>query len=163
MKNIDICYGEYAAKWGLADFYPESEAKLREALDSGENFDTYYGCKKEIRYCRITRDEKSVTVSVESCMDDLYESDELIYDALWARLHTEEELPDETIEAITDHCYDLNLCDRGEAVTILPREATFEEIVNAIKANESESEELNSVTFKTVCDIVESYYKELRG
>lgn len=161
MKYVDICYGEYAAKWGLTDFYPESEAKLREAIDSGEDFDTYYGCKKEIRYCRITRDDERVIVSVEACMDDLYESDELIYDALWARLHTEEELPEETIEAIQNHCYDLSLCDRGEAVAILPREATFEEITNAISSGESETEEINSIVFKTVCDIVEQHYKEL--
>lgn len=159
MNYIDINHGEYAAKWGLTDFYPESKAKLRKAIKSDENFYTYYGCAKEIRYCRITRDDKSVRVSVEAEMDNLYVTDDLIYDALWGRCGTDEELPDETIKEIKDHCDDLGLCDQGEAVAILSREATFEEITDAISSCETEAEELNSITFKTVADIVEYYYK----
>ena len=103
MKEIDITYGEYAAKWGLTDLYPESEDKLRQALLSGEDFDTgWWGCKKEIRYCRITQEIGMITVEVSAHMDDLWESDDLIYDALWETTKQEDELPEEIIDSIRD-------------------------------------------------------------
>ena len=43
MNKIDISYGEYAASWGLTDFYKDSEAKLREAFNSNEDFETSWG------------------------------------------------------------------------------------------------------------------------
>lgn len=165
MNRISIslnCAG-YASKWTLTDFYLPCEAKLREALTSGYDFDTTWECRKEDRSCWLLRTNDAVRVHIESRMDDLYDCDDLIYDALFARLHLEEELPEETIEAIKDHCYDLDLLDSSMASAILPREATFEEIINAISSCETEAEEINSITFKTVCDIVEQHYKELRG
>lgn len=40
--------------WGLTDLYPEKEAALKAALESGEPFDTgWYGSKKEIASGRV--------------------------------------------------------------------------------------------------------------
>ena len=104
MKEVDISSGEYASHYSLTDLYPQSEAKLREALASGEDFDTdWFGCKKEIRYARYIREGNSITVKVSAQMDDLWESDDLVYDALWEACQTEEELPEDFICPLCKH------------------------------------------------------------
>jgi len=85
MKEIDIAEntGEYASKWGISDFYEEAEQSLRDALASGEDFDTgWFGCKKEINCAQIVREGGEITVCVSAHMDDLWDSEDLIYDTM---------------------------------------------------------------------------------
>lgn len=164
MKTIDIAEksGEYASKWGLTDFYPEAEEILREALESGEDFETCgFGCKKEIRYGRIIRDQDAVTVEVSACMDDLWESDGLIYDALWETTKIEKELPEEIIESIRDAMiYDVD--DHTDLDASLPRNATFEEIVRAIENLEYEAEANNHRMYLELCECVKDHVEYMK-
>ena len=159
MKTIDIDYVEDAAKWGLTDFYPESEKKFRNAVLSGDDFSISYECKKEIRYASVIRENDAVTVTVTSCMDDLLDGYDLIYDALWSRCHSEDELPDEILEDIREEALDCWLSDESTAVRVLPVSASFEDICTTISELENESEEQNNIMFNILCDIVEAYYK----
>lgn len=159
MKTIDIAErtGEYASKWGLTDFYPEAEAELKKALESGEDFETdWFGCKKEIRYAKITSDQEEITIKVSAHMGDLWEEDYLIYDALWEVSKIEDELPEEIIDSIRDAAiYDID--DHTDLDVTLPRSASFEEIVEAIGKLEDEAEENNTEMYKTLCDIVKAH------
>lgn len=159
MKTIDIAErtGEYASKWGLTDFYPEAEEDLRAALESGEDFETdWFGCKKEIRYAKITSDQEEITIKVSAHMGDLWEEDYLIYDALWEVSKIEDELPEEIIDSIRDAAiYDID--DHTDLDVTLPRSASFEEIVEAIGKLEDEAEENNTEMYKTLCDIVKAH------
>lgn len=159
MKEIDISCGDYAAKWGISDFYEDSEELLREALDSGEDFTTEWGCKKEIRYATLTKEDGKITVQVCCHMDDLYEEDDLIYDALWSRLRTEEELPDELIESIRETASEEWMHDYAEAEAELPASATFEEICAKLEELETDAEKENDETFNHLCNMVEAMYK----
>lgn len=162
MKEIDIAYGEYAAKWGISDFYEDSEAKLREALASGEDFTTEWGCKKEIRYATLTKEGDTISLLVSCHMDDLYESDDLIYDALWDRLRTEEELPEELIDSIREIAADDWMHDYAEASAELPASASFEKICDKLDELTDEAEKENDDTFKHLCDMVEDTYKWMK-
>lgn len=163
MEKVDICYGEYAAKWGLTDFYEESEENLMELIASGKDFETEYGCKKEIRYASIRREDGEVIVTVWAHMDDLFDGDDLIYDALWARLHVEEELPGEMIDDIRDFAIDDGIDDKTELCIVLEGAATFEDICEAISTLEDEVEEANTNMFNRLCDLVEWFYKGKEG
>lgn len=155
MKEIEISTGEYTSKWGLTDWYPEAEEKLQEALASGEDFDTgWFGCKKEIRYARIVREEGEIEITVAAHMDDLWEEDDLIYDALWKTCHVEEELPEEIIDSIRDAAIWDHVEDYTELSVTLPAASTFEEITEALGKLEDEAEENNTEMYKTLCEIV---------
>lgn len=160
--QIELTEGLYAAKWGLSDFYPEAEARLREVLASGEDFYTSWGCKKEIRYANLHRDHGSLFLEVQAYMDDLYESDDLIYDALWQRCHTEEELPEDIIQSIRDAAVDCWLDDNTEACATLPADATFEDICSKLEALEDEAEKGNEGMFEELMDIVEDHVKFMK-
>lgn len=160
MKEIDISCGDYAAKWGVSDFYEDSEKLLREALDSGEDFTTeWWGCRKEIRYAALTKEGGKITIQVICHTDDLYDSDDLIYDALWARLDTEEELPEEIIDNIRDTAIGDGLDDFTVVWAELPASATFEEICAKLEELETDAEKENEETFNRLCDMVEDVYK----
>ena len=164
MNRIDISYGEYAAKWGLTDFYEESEQALRDALASGKEFEASYGCKKEIRYATISRHEDGdIEVLVDAHMDDLFDGDELIYDALWRRFHIEEELPDDMIDDIRDWAIDDGIDDHTELSVVLDSGATFEDVCEMISQLENEAEEANDAMFDRLCGIVEWFYKKRFG
>lgn len=164
MKDIDICTGMYASQWCLTDFYEKSEQKLRDAIASGEEFDTgWWGCKKEIRYARIMRDDEDVTVEVSCHMDDLYDSEDLIYDALWDECRTEEELPDDIIASITDAAIDDGLNDGAEMSDTLPRDASFDDIVAKIDRLEEWCESKNTEMYNRLRAIVKAHYEYMKG
>lgn len=158
-KSIDIDYGIYAAKWSLTDFYEESKDKLISAIASGKPFETSWGCSKEIRYAAILKRNTDCIITVDCHMDDLWESDDLIYDALWERCQAEEELPEDILESIREEAADRGLNDTAIAQRVLPANATFEDICNAITEMEDECEAQNSSMFNTLKDIVEEQYK----
>lgn len=163
MKHINLTTGEYASKWSLTDFYPEAAHNLRLALISGEDFTTDFGCKKEIRYARYTRDDKCFTVHVSCVMDDLWESDDLIYDALWETCHVEEELPEDIIDSIRDAAIDMQVNDGTDLTRVLPREASFDEIVKLTEQLESEAEENNKHMYEELCECVKAYWQYLQN
>ena len=163
-KEIDICYGMYASKWGLTDFYEESEQKLKDALASGEDFDTgWFGCKKEIRYARICRENGAVNIEVSCHMDDLYESDDLIYDALWEECGTEDELPEEIIDSIRDAAYDSDLNDESGVEETLPQDASYEDICECLSRLENEAERENTEMYNILRDIVKAHVEYMKG
>lgn len=163
MKDIDICYGEYASKWGLSDFYEESKAKFMDALNSGEDFDTgWWGCKKEIRYARIVREDGHIMVEVSCNMDDLWDEDDLIYDALWEERKVDEELPDEIIESILEMAYG-DIDDHTEVAETLPADASFDDIVAVIGKLEDEAEANNTDMYTRLRGIVAAEYDYWKG
>lgn len=160
MKEIDISSGLFGSHYSLTDLYPQSEAKLREALASGEDFDTdWVGCKKEIRYARYIREGDSITVQVSAQMDDLWESDDLVYDALWEACQTEEELPDDFIDSIRSGAAG-DIDDCSEISVVLPATATYEEIMAATEKAEEMAEQRNSEMFKRLCEYVKTYWTQ---
>lgn len=165
MKTIDIAEktGEYASKWGLTDFYPEAEAELKKALESVEDFETdWFGCKKEIRYAKITGTQEEITIEVSAHMDDLWEEDDLIYDALWEVSKIEDELPEEIIDSIRDAAvYDID--DHTNMEVSLPRSATWEEIIRAMENLEYEAEANNHRMYLELCDIVKAHVEYMKS
>ncbi|MBR5678410.1 MAG: hypothetical protein IKX20_09795 [Paludibacteraceae bacterium] len=163
MKEISISASEYSSKYGLTDLYPESETKLREALASGEDFTTgWTGCRKEIRYVNYTREEGSITIEVSAHMDDLWESDDLIYDALWAACKVEEELSDEFTDRIRELLPD-DIGDHTNITVVLSASATFEEIMEATGKAEKEAEQNNQEMFERLCEIVKAHWLSMKG
>jgi len=155
----ELCSGEYAAKWGLTDFYPEAEDKLKELIESGENFCTKWGCKKEIRYADIERTDTECVVTVTSHMDDLDDEGDLIYDAVWETMHIEPELPEAFIQDVYETAMDMDLDDCTSLEQHLPRTATYEDICSAIEELENQTEKYNTQMFEVLCGIVEELYR----
>lgn len=162
MKEIDITYGEYASKWGLTDFYDESAEKLKSALESGEDFCTgWFGCKKEINYAKYVKYGNGFNISVSAHIDDMYESDDLIYDALWEVAKSEEELPDDIIESIRDFAMWDGITDYTELSETIPvADATFEKVVEITDRLESQAMEHNHEMFKQLCEIVKDHIQK---
>lgn len=163
MKTIDLCGGGYASKWGLTDWYEESEKILREAIASEEDFDTgWFGCKKEIHYARIIRKDGLFTVTASSHSDDLWDGDDLIYDALWEVSRLEEELPDDIIESIRDAAIDCGIDDNAEETESLPSTATFEQISDLIGKLEVIAEVRTHEYYRRLCDIVKDHVEFMK-
>lgn len=115
--------------WGVGDLYNGNEELLKNALESGEDFDTeWHGFKKELESMRITRDSEGITVYVSACMDSALEELDLIMDGI-----TEEEakkLTDEIVEEIREYLYeDMEYCEECDDSETLPATATYEEIM----------------------------------
>lgn len=158
MKRLFKEEGWNIAKWGLTDFYEAPEKELRDAIESGEDFTTgWYECKEEIRGAEITRVNGQIHITVSASMDELYDGDALIYDALWETFHNEEELPSEIIESIRDAAIDEGLDDHHEACASLPGDSTWEEIMAEVERLETETEALNNSDYKTLCQIVKAH------
>ena len=164
MKTINICHGEYASKWSLTDFYEESEQRLRDAIESGEDFDTgWWGCKKEIRYARVCREDGHISIEVSCHMDDLFDGDDLIYDALWEETRTEEELPDDIIDSIRDAAIDDGIDDHTDIADALPAYASFDQVVGMIDRFEGYAEAENNSMYQRLCGIVAAHVEYMKG
>lgn len=165
MKKIDIeeNTGCYASKWGISDFYDEAEKSLKAALDSGEDFDTdWFGCEKEINYGKIVREDGKITVSVCCHMDDLWEQDDLIYDALWEVTEAENELPDEIIDSIRDSAIDERVDDSSTWAEVLPSSASFDDVVKALDKCEANADAENTGMYKRLCEIVYDHVEYMK-
>lgn len=164
MNRIDICRGEYAAHWSLTDLYDYSREKLQAALASGEDFDTgWWGCKKEIRYARICRDGGEIRIQVSCHMDDLWDGDALIYDALWEECGAEEQLPDELIDTVRSFAIDCGIDEQTELSEGLPASAGFDELVKVIDRLESEAEAHNTEMYNELRAVVRGEYENWKG
>ena len=165
MKRIDIAEntGEYASKWSISDFYEEVEKSLRDALESGEDFETdWFGCKKEINYGQIVREDGKITVSVSCHMDDLWDSEDLIYDALWEVTKAENELPDEIIDSIRDAALGDNVDDSSTWTEVLPSSASFDDVVEALDKCEANADAENTGMYKMLCEIVYAHIEYMK-
>lgn len=165
MKTIDIAEntGIYASKWGISDFYEEAEKSLRDVLNSGEDFRTdWFGCKKEIHYAQITREAGIITVSVSCHMDDLWDGDDLIYDALWEVTKSENELPEEIIDSIRDAAMDDNVEDSSTWTEVLPPSASFDDVVKALDKCEANAGAENTGMYKRLCEIVYDHVEYMK-
>lgn len=160
MKMADLCTGEFASCWSLADFYPEAEQNLKELIASGEDFVTNFGCKKEIRYCTYTRHGDVLSICLTAQMDDLWESDDLIYDAIWQAYHTVNDFPSEYIESIRGAAMEEGLDDfttvRGE----VRGNITYEAVIEETQRLEDEAEQKNTEMFERLVQIVKEPYDE---
>ena len=161
MKNpFENLHMDYASNWGITDFYDQYEAALREAIDSDEDFDTgWFGCKKEIRSARYVRENGKFKIEVSGSMDDLWEADDLIYDALWESCGTEEELPQYIIDSIRDAAIDNGIDDHYTTKLTIRGNVTFEDVLE--KTSEIEDHVCKQLDhwYKLLCDIVKDHYE----
>ena len=154
MKHLDLDGASYASKWGITDFYEDREALLREVVESGEDFDTgWFGCKKEIRYARYTKNRHGFFITVSAHTDDLYEGADLIYDALsveFDAIGVTDDLIDEIRElAMKDGIDDVSYVD-----VRLPRDVSYDDIIRATQEAEDEADARNKEMFERLCKIV---------
>ena len=160
-KDIDICYGMYASKWGLTDFYEESEKKLKDALASGEEFDTgWFGCKKEINYARYLCEDGQFHIMVSAHMDELIISDycDLIDDARCDAGVDEEELCGAEIEDIAYTALESGIDDHTDLEETIPAEgATFERIVEITNRLEGEAMKNNDDMYAALTQMIKDY------
>ena len=141
VKNWDICEGRYyGSNWGLTDLYPECEANLRTLMDSGEDFRTVWDCKKELLSALVMRIDGKLRVTVSAWTDDLWESDDLIYDALSDATDREECLTVETLSVIRTLASEAGIDDHAEVSQMVPD--SYDALMCAIPflADEAEKE-----------------------
>lgn len=154
MRHLDLDGGSYASKWGITDFYEDIEALLREAVESGEDFDTgWFGCKKEIRYAMYTKNRDGFFITVSAHMDDLYDGEELIYDALY-EVSDAIVVTDDMINEIRELAMEVGIDDVSYADVRLPRDASYDDIIRATQEAEDEVEARNKDMFDRLCMIV---------
>lgn len=116
-------------KWGIGDFYEETETQLRTAIASGEPFNTgWHGFRKEEHAMMVCRGDDKTVVCVCDCMDSALEQTDLFCDFL-----TNEEtkmLTDEKLEKIRDCLIFGDFCEETSDETELPVNASFDEIID---------------------------------
>lgn len=163
MRHLDLDNMYYASKWSLTDFYEEAEKKLREAIESGEEFDTgWFGCKKEIRYARYEKSKDSFFIAVSAHMDDLWDSEDLIYDAL-NEIGIEEEVTEEVIDEIRDIAMEDGIEDEATVFSKLDSNASFDDVVRETEKAEEEAESINKDMYGRLCDIVREVVRSRRS
>lgn len=128
MEKFNFDFYDWGS-WGVGDLYNGNEELLKNALESGEDFDTeWHGFKKELESMRITRDSEGITVYVSAYMDSALEEWDLIMDGI-----TEEEaekLTDEIVEEIREYLYENSeYCEECEYSETISATSTFEEIM----------------------------------
>lgn len=117
VEDYDIADGGcYASSWGLTDLYDSCGKNLKSLLDSGKDFRAAWSSKKELQSVTLLRSGETMNISVNVWMDDLWESDDLIYDAYYDVTGSEDEIPEETIDAIKDFAFEVG-CDDSTYAT----------------------------------------------
>ena len=116
VKDYDIAdSGTYASSWGLTSLYEECEKNLKFLLNSGENFRASWSSKKSLQSVTIMRIEETLQITANVWMDELWESEDLIYDAYYDVSGCEDELSDETIDYIRDIAFEVGCDDHASA------------------------------------------------
>lgn len=147
--------GMDCSKWGLTDLYENCEADLRELLESGMDFQTTScDCRKEPLTTSYARYEGELHVSATEFLDDLWEQDDLICDALYAIGKEDIELSDEDIEYIRDICAELDLEDYASVTISLPTDTTYEQLMDAVEKLENELHKEAEKIFDQVKSVV---------
>lgn len=165
IPKYELGGGLYCSHWGLTDLYEECEKNLRELLDSGEDFITdWCGSKKEIISARYSRYDGNVHVEVCQSIDDLYESDDLIYDALWSSLHREDiEFPDEIIDSIRDAAIDYGIDDSTTESVTLPADATYDDVMKAVVWLEDQTDKRLNAWYEALQTIVRAHVEYMEA
>ena len=175
MKTIECKTGSYASSWGLTDLYKENEQALREAIESGEDFETErFDSKKELLSAWYERKNGQLTVRVYAWMDDLWEEDAwsiyddwvghsdevhspLIEDALYECCgYDGEDIPPEFWDHLAESLYDVSTSTVDSEV--LPGNATYEEVMAAVERLENLCMIELDETYQRVCDEVKDAY-----
>lgn len=161
---LDEIGHSYSSHWSLTDFYPETEAKLKELISSQEDFECdWFGCKKEIRYAKYRREGKQFTVEVSVHCDDLWGEVDLIEDAVWENDIKIDELEREDVENIRDIAIDEGLDDCVKLESIIDSSATFEDVVAETEKLEEEATRQAHAMFEKLCLIVKEYFEHKEG
>lgn len=163
--------GPYCSHWGLVDLYPECEKNLRELLDLGKDFRTEWcGSKKELLSARYTRIGSTFLVEVEAWMDDLWDGDGLIYDAIYDVLHDEEKYPlplsaTEKLHTIENEGDDefmdevRSMCDYVDDNVVVSHsfpavDAHYDTIMEVVGKLEDEADDILKENYEILCGIV---------
>ena len=169
--------GVYCSKWGLTDLYDECEKNLRQLIDSQDDFMTEWcGSKKELLSVQYGRIDGSFDVWVRAWMDDLWDSYDLICDAVYEVLHDDEkyQLPlsvqeklkryiedniDEEAEAffenIRENAWEVDITDSVcHSVSFNPKGITYEKVMEAVEKLEDEAMAHLHRMYEVLCGIV---------
>lgn len=143
------CYGSHC---GITDLYSNCEKNLKTLLDSGEEFRAEWGSKKELLSACVMRANDKLIISVRNWIDDLWESDDLIYDAYYDACGKEDDIPEEWLEEIRNCAFEVGCNDFSEASWSGDSTKSYEEIMDIISNLADKA--------STQC---EEYYKMLNG
>lgn len=159
MKDIDLNIGsDSCSKYGVSDFYGESESILAEALAGEEDFTACGSSRKDPVSCSITRRNDEIVCMVYQYMD---EDVALIEDALFHLGFKEEPLGDVIIEKMFEFMQtNPEFSDEANAYRKLPVTATIDEIKTALSSAHEETDGILDRNFKFVCDAL---YEMLRS
>lgn len=80
LKNIFEDSDDYAARWGISDFYAADGDLLEDTIKAGKPFAANWGAKKEIVYANIVSDGETIAVEVTTSIDEF---EDLLDSAIW--------------------------------------------------------------------------------
>lgn len=135
------CGMDYCSKYGVTDLFDECKEKLLSLTNSNKAFDTgYCYSQKELSCARYLRhkDNDGIEVEINVWVDEL--CNDLIYDAMWEVLHTEDDVlsDDELDEFYTMILRDTDISDRVEKHLSFPVGTQFEYIMECMDQAETE-------------------------
>lgn len=160
MRTYRLTDGCYATKWGVADFYDDAEANLRELLTyTGEFRTDWCDCKKELYTFRLTFSDDGILVHVGQWMDDL---NDLIYDALYDLDMEDVQLSDKEEREILDLLYEADAVTETYVETIVKRDLGFDEIAETLEHLANETDETLKDEYEKVKNIVQDYIENCR-
>ena len=117
-------------RWGIEDMHPDMLEDLKQAIESGECFDSgWHGFAKTEYSFRVSRDENGVTIECHEEMDEGYD---LIYDCVTdseCEMLTDEILDE--IEEILSSCLEFSY--ESHQKRKLSAETSFEKVVKEIR------------------------------
>ena len=155
VKSWDICEGGYyGSNYGLTDLYPKCEENLRTLMESGEDFRTAWDCKKELLSALVMRIDGKLRVTVSAWTDDLWESDDLIYDAIDEATGREECVTFETLSVIRALASEAGIDDHTEVSQTVPD--SYDALMCAIPFLADEAEKECDRWFKELVDIIKN-------
>jgi hypothetical protein len=158
IPKYELSNGIYCSHWGLTDLYEECEKGLRELLDSGNDFiTTWCGSKKEIISAQYSRYDGHVHVEVCQSIDDLWDAEDLIYDALSSIGREDVELPDEIIDSIRDTAIDCGIDDSDTECVTLPTDATYDDVMKAVEWAENQTDKRLTSQYEELKTIVQEH------
>ena len=158
IPQYELSSGVYCSHWGLTDLYEECEKGLRELLDSGNDFiTTWCGSKKEIISAQYSRYDGHVHVEVCQSMDELWESDDLIYDALSSIGREDIELPDDIIDSIREAALECGIDDSVTEYVTLPTDATYGDVMKAVVLAEGHTDKCLTSQYEELQTIVREH------
>ena len=119
--------------YGVGSFYDEREKALRDAIKSGEDFDSgWHGFKKDTASMCVYRKDGRITVGVSKFMDSALEEVDLFGDFL-----TDEEmemLTDERVEEIRNRLFASNYTEEPSETGTLPADSDFSAVMKMVES-----------------------------